>query len=107
MLNEKDLRLFETHKLQKLLFENDIHYENEAWISGEHICIPSIQAWKEDKDEKRISIICCAGSYGYESGLLGMWAPGVWEDVIGDLTAEEAFDKIKEVLNGSREEQAL
>ena len=107
MLNESDLKMLETHKLQRLLFENNIKYENEAWLTGEHICIPSIQAWKEDKDEKRISIICCAGSYGYENGLLEMWAPGVWEDVIGNLTAEEAFEKIKEVLNGSREEQAL
>ena len=107
MLNESDLKMLEIHKLQRLLFENDIKYENEAWMTGEYICIPSIQALKEDKDEKRISIICCAGSYGYESGLLEMWAPGVWEDVIGNLTAEEAFEKIKEVLNGSREEQVL
>lgn len=101
MLNESDLKMLEIHKLQKLLFENDIHYENEAWATGEHICIPSKQAWLDDQNEKRISIICCAGSYGYESGLLEMWAPGVWEDVIGNLTAEEAFERVKEVRDSN------
>lgn len=107
MLNELNLKMINMHRLQGLLFKNNIKYENEAWLTGEHIYIPSRQAWLDEQDEKRISIICCAGSYGYSSGLVEMWAPGVWDDVIGNLTAEEAFDKIKEVLNGSREEQAL
>ena len=100
MLPESNLKLLEFHKLQKMLEENNIPFENEMLETGEHIMIPNAEAWRNDNnpDSKRISIICCTGSYGYERGLIEIWAPDGGNDPVGYLTANSAFALIKNVL---------
>lgn len=62
--------------------------------------IPDANTWRNDDnpDPKRISIICCTGSYGYEQGLIEIWAPGSITDPVGYLNADSAFALIKKVL---------
>lgn len=100
MLPESNLKLLEFHKLQKMLEENGIPFEKEALITGEHIMIPDAKTWRDENnpDPKRISIICCTGSYGYERGLIEIWAPDGGNDPAGYLNAEEGFAMIKKVL---------
>lgn len=100
MLPESNLKLLEFHKLQKMLEENEIPFEKETLITGEHIMIPDTKTWRNENnhDPKRISIICCTGSYGYERGLIEIWAPDGGNDPVGYLNAEEGFAMIKKVL---------
>lgn len=102
MLPESDLKLLELHKLQKLLQENNISFGVEKLYTGEQIKIPSIEAWNDEKDPKRMSIICCSGSYGYEEGLVEMWAPSVFTDPVGYLSANSALALIRKVNDDDR-----
>lgn len=91
-------------QFQKLCFMlNDaaIDYEPYAQMGGMGLAIPSCKAFSTEHDGNRtISVICHSGSYGREQGLLEIYAPGLNEGVEGWLTAEEAFDYIKDTLAG-------
>ena len=94
-----DLTQFQ--KLCFMLNNKPIKYETKAMMGGMGLCIPSCEAFSTEHDGNRtISVICHSGSYGREQGLLEIYAPGLNDGVEGWLTAEEAFDYIKDTLAG-------
>lgn len=98
-----DLQQFS--KLCFMLNDAKIHYETYARLGGMSLAIPDYKSFSTEHDGNRtISVICNSGSYGGEKGLLEIYAPGLNDGVEGWLTAEEAFEYIKDTLNGiSRE----
>lgn len=94
-----DLAQFQ--KLCFMLNDAKIEYETVARMGGMTLAIPSTKAFSLEHDGNRtISVICHSGSYGREQGLLEIYAPGLNDGVEGWLTADEAFDYIKDTLNG-------
>lgn len=86
----------EYYKLTTLLRNADIPYQTvlHTYAMGNdyQICIPSVSFWQQ---RKGINIAINALTYGHEKGLLELWdGKG---NPNGYLTAEEAFEKIKEM----------
>lgn len=80
----------EMNKLIKLLAKGDLPFEvysfpgfTENEDFGIQILAPSLQ-------ERKIDAICHPYSYGHEDGLIEIWSCKM-DDVVGWLTAEEAF----------------
>ena len=63
------------------------------------MAVPSLKAL-ENGEKTALSVICHNGSYGHENGLIEIYAPGLNVGVEGYLTAEEAYEYIKDTLNG-------
>lgn len=94
----KDDRLAEFNKLEKMLIDAKIEYVKVVklpiimdydfhQLRSEEIC-----------DDKLLwDVICHKGSYGYGDGLLEMWGKDI-DEPIGWLTAEECLKKIKDIL---------
>lgn len=103
MLNENEIRMLEFNKLVKMLQKNDIPFEVEQLATGKRLFVPSSFAFSEGECKYRISVICCTGSFGYDRGLLEMWAPSTWQDVDGYLTAEDAYKWISEIVGKEKD----
>lgn len=94
-----DLTQFQ--KLCFMLNDAKIPYETRARLGGMQAAIPDIESYSVEHDGNRtISVICFSGSYGAEQGLLEIYAAGLNDDVEGYLTADEAFEYIKDTLEG-------
>ena len=94
-----DLQQF--NKLCFMLNDAKIDYETEARLGGMGLAIPDNKSFSTRHDGNRtVSVVCHSGSYGREEGLLEIYAPGLNNGVEGWLTAEEAFEYIKDTLNG-------
>lgn len=84
------------NKLASKLDEYKIPYyrEYDTVLNHDHICYP-------DHGENRVcSIIFGKGTYGYERGrleIMGLLTPEEeeWDDVVGYLTADDVFERIK------------
>ena len=93
--------LAEFQKLCFMLNDESIKYETKAQLGGMGLAIPSFEAFSTVAYHRNRSIyIMHSGSYGREQGLLEIYAPGLNQGVEGWLTAEEAFDYIKDTLAG-------
>ena len=100
-MDYKPIDLTEFNKLEKMLKDAGIEYEREDNVNA----TPDFKwefhqlrspGWMFGK--KWIwDAVCTHASYGYERGLLEMWGRYLSEPE-GFLTAEECFEKIKEIL---------
>lgn len=101
-LNVPSVDLTEFNKLVEMLKANDIPFEKEVFIDpgkrGAHLAIPDLKSWKDER--LGCSVICRYGSYGWEKGLLEIWAPGINDGVEGYLTTEGAYQYIVDTRNG-------
>lgn len=95
MINQMD-------KLSKLLDEHEIPYVREVnGVGNDHLCYPVF-------GEGRIcSVICGKYTYGGEEGLLeimGLLTPEEeeFDDVLGYLTADQVFKRIKNHWESTR-----
>jgi hypothetical protein len=88
---------FELTKLACLLAKADIPFELVAWTLCDE---PTIQIAAPNKANCVIDAVCHAHSYGGNAGLLEIMGPDVDEcdDVLGWLSAEEAFEHFKRVM---------
>lgn len=89
----------EMDKLEQLLVEEDIPYEKSRMFGGKHLIYPC------NGDDRVCSVILHKGSYGREKGLLeimGLLTDKELEgdDVVGYLTADDVFGRIKRHWEG-------
>ena len=97
----KSVDLTEFNKLCKMLGKRGIEFEFKPRFGGMRLAIPNYEAFSTEHDGNRtVSVVCFDGSYGSENGLLEIYAPGLNEGVEGHLTADEAFEYIKDTLEG-------
>lgn len=95
----------EMNKLIKLLAKADIPFEVRAiktvdldadWQGGKVEYEATIQVCSPSIDDCKIDAICHSGSYGHEQWLIEIMSK-YEEDVVGWLTAEQAFEYFKKV----------
>ena len=97
----KNVDLEEFESLCEMLAKEGIGFETKDRCGGKSLAIPSYSEFSTDHDGNRtVSVICFDGSYGCDDGLLEIYAPGLNDGVEGYLTAQEAFDYIRDTLNG-------
>ena len=88
----------EMTKLAVMLAKADIPFEIHTWAAGGEDCL---QIASPSKENMKVDAICHAYSYGGKSGLIEVLGsvnkdlPN--DDVVGWLTAEDAFQYFKEV----------
>ena len=95
----KDVKLTEFPELLRRLCLEGITFDLVGHMGGLTMAVPSLKAL-ESGEKCAASVICHNGSYGHEKGLIEIYAPGLNEGVEGYLTAEDAFEYIKDTLNG-------
>lgn len=93
-----DPKYKEILKLDTMLTESDIPHERIRLFDGWQVCYPS-------KDHCIMDAIEHLGSYGHESDkleIMGLLTPKEKENdsVLGYLTAEEVFERIRKHYNG-------
>ena len=94
-----DIHLKEFPELLRRLCLEGITFDLTGHFGGLCMTIPSREAFSKG-EKTALSVICHNGSYGHEKGLIEIWAPGLNDGVEGWLTAEDAFEYIKDTLNG-------
>lgn len=94
------VNLSEFNKLVELVKAEGIPYETRSRLGGMQMMIPTIDAYVNETDERRISIVLFNGCYGGENGLMKIFAPGLNKGVEGFLNAEQALDYIKDTRAG-------
>lgn len=86
----------EIHVLRKMLEKAQIPFDMSPLFGGYQICYPS-----------HTNVICSViehdGSYGHHDDLLEVMGlltkeEAIWDDVVGNLTAEDVFNRIKKTL---------
>ena len=90
----------EVSKLMDLLRKNEVPFDIRNVSDGVQIVIPGREAWDFETDERRISVVSFTGTYGFERGLLEIYAPGLNSGVEGFLDAEKAYEYIADTRNG-------
>lgn len=93
-----DLKEFES--LCTMLVREGIPFSVKERFGGRSLAIPSHKELSNAPGSRTISVICFEGSYGSNDGLLEIYAAGLNKGVEGYLTAQEAFEYIKDTLNG-------
>ena len=95
----------EMNKLIKLLAKNDIPFEVLSFpfrisigMEPEYMDF-GIQIFAPSFADHKIDAACHYGTYGYEDGLIEIMSEKQ-DDVVGWLTAEEAFEYFKEAVYG-------
>ena len=86
--------------LEKMLIDAGIEYDREDIdndYAGYVYSFHQIRSKKSNGGKWKWDAICHKGSWGYEQGLLEVWGDYMNEPE-GNLTAEEAFEKIKWIL---------
>ena len=97
----KPVNLTEFNKLKDMLDKYGIKYETEPRAGGRALAIPNYEAYSVKHDGNRtVSVICFNGTYGFEQGLLEVYAAGLNDGVEGYLTAEQAYEYILDTLAG-------
>lgn len=88
----------EMTKLAVLLAQAGIPFELHPWVMNDE---PTIQIVSPSKDDCRVDAVCHHFSYGGQKGLLevmGSANPNLEnDDVVGWLTAEEAFEYFRKI----------
>lgn len=97
----------ELDKLEKMLIDANIEHEREDTDNDYGVCIYSFHQIRSKKciDGKwKWDVICHKGSWGYEQGLLEIYGDCMNEPE-GYLTAAEAYEKIKWILDKGQEHE--
>ena len=90
------------NKLAVLLDESDIPYHREInGMGNDHICYPTFG------EDRICSVICGTYTYGGDQGLLeimGLLTPEEeeYDEVLGYLTADQVFERIKNHWESTR-----
>ena len=96
----KEVDLKEIESLCTMLVREGISFSVKERFGGSSLAIPSHKELSREPGNRTISVICFEGSYGSDDGLLEIYAAGLNKGVEGYLTAQEAFEYIKDTLNG-------
>lgn len=91
---DPDINFAEMDKLEQLLVEADIPYEKSRVFGGKQLQYPS------SGGDRVCSVILHKGSYGRSEGLLEIMGlltddERTYDDVVGYLTADNVFGRIK------------
>lgn len=92
--------LTEFNKFELMLKDAGIEYVRDDDGNFDLLDWHQIRSSEEENWNRQqgwFSVICHFGSYGYDRGLLEFWGDFM-NDPIGYLTAEECFEKLKEML---------
>ena len=93
----------EIDALEKMLIDAGIEYDREDIdYAGYEYSFHQIRSKKENGGKWKWDAICHRGSWGYEQGLLEVWGDYM-DEPEGYLTAKEAFEKIKWILEQGQE----
>lgn len=84
----------EMEKLISMLENAGVEHE-----VGTHRLSGTKQVHVPNKENEIVDAVSFWGSYGGEDGMIEVWGEG-FDDAIGYLTAEEAFEIITKVMNG-------